>query len=75
MIITDVEISRDSWRDSPLIEAVTTKRLAMVKLLLDYGADVNFKTRGKETALGTAVQIGNPQILKLLLHHGADVDL
>jgi ankyrin repeat protein len=43
-------------------------------LLLEYGADVNAKTRDGLTALHLSAQNGHLEIVKLLLEHGADVN-
>ncbi len=49
-------------------------QLDMVRLLLEKGADINFKGNNGGTALMYACVKGDPEIVKLLLENGADVD-
>ena len=48
-------------------------KLEVVKLLLDWGADVN--AGNSYTALHVAAEYGTPEIVELLLDRGADVSL
>jgi uncharacterized protein len=56
---------------TPLLAAVRAKSPAIVKLLLDHGADPNRKVETMETPLEAAG--GQPDIALLLLQHGANV--
>jgi uncharacterized protein len=47
----------------------------LVKLLLDYGADVNMRTKRGLTLLQMAVVFGNTNMVELLLDYGADTDV
>lgn len=59
---------------SPLMAAVFAGHADMVKLLIEKGADVNFKAGGKgETALMRAVAY--PEIVKMLLDKKADINM
>lgn len=58
-------------------EAVKRQNKEMVKMLLDYGADVNdIAFQGhmgyEATPLGLAIENGNIEIIRLLLDHGAN---
>ena len=60
-----------------LNDAIKRKHHEAVRLLLEYGADIDHCIRGKwggETALTTAIDIGDPDIVKLLLEHGASIN-
>jgi outer membrane protein assembly factor BamB len=57
-----------------LIEATRKEDLALVKSLLDQGADVNAKARYNATPLAIACDKGNLDLVKLLLERGADVN-
>ena len=78
--IVDSEWSREIlWGSEPievppLVIAAETSR-AIVKLLLDAGANVN-ATEGpiRTTALMAAAESNRPDIVRLLLEQGADVD-
>lgn len=56
-----------------LLASSQNKNYEMTKLLLDFGADRDFKKRGK-TALNYAVENNDLQIAELLLDSGADPD-
>ncbi|KAF8902785.1 ankyrin repeat-containing domain protein [Gymnopilus junonius] len=58
-----------------LISASYSNNLDAMKLLLDYGADVNFQTKNGDTALRGAVQMGHLNITAYLVEHGADMTL
>ena len=62
---------RDGLR-SALYQAISSKHLAVVRQLLEAGADVN--DNANSTALATAAYYGDPEIVKLLLARGADVN-
>ncbi|KAK1499028.1 hypothetical protein CCUS01_02649 [Colletotrichum cuscutae] len=69
--------TKHPWEDIsrlPLSQASTRGQPEMVKLLLDYGADVNASTT-EGTALLLAATGGHDNIARLLLGAGAQVDL
>jgi len=45
--------------------------LEVVRLLLEYGADVEAKNSRGETALQEATEKGHDEVVKLLREHGA----
>ena len=49
-----------------------TQYVAVAKVLLAHGADVNARMRGRQTPLHRAAIGGHPQILRVLLDAGAD---
>jgi ankyrin repeat protein len=55
----------------PLHKAITKKNLALCKLLIDHGADVNLKDRDDMSPLDVAEQKKVPEIIDLLKAHGA----
>jgi ankyrin repeat protein len=65
-----VEGTRDTI---PLVTAVEANNIAIIKLLLEHGADINKKACSRP-ALSHAVARGNAETVRLLLEHGADVN-
>ena len=59
---------------SPLIRASDENHLEMARLLIEYGATVNYQDDAGDTPLICAVVIGSIPIVGLLIKHGADVN-
>lgn len=57
---------------SPLISAALFGKIEMAKILIEAGADINFRNNDGSTALHTAAFFCRPEIVKMLLHKGAD---
>lgn len=57
---------------SPLISAALFDKKAMVEILLEAGAELNFQNNDGSTALHTAAFFCRPEIVQLLLDNGAD---
>lgn len=65
----------DQYECTPLYYAIQCNHPEMVKLLLDYGADVNSKNSYYgSTMLHYALHYNYPEIVKLLLDYGADIN-
>ena len=60
---------------TPLIEAVRKNDLGLMVKLVNYGAELNFKSTCLSTPLHTACKQGNYEITKYLLDGGAEVDI
>ncbi|HUU30929.1 MAG TPA: ankyrin repeat domain-containing protein [Phycisphaerae bacterium] len=66
---------RDYYGNTPLMLAVKQGDPAMVKMLLDCGADPNVTGwAGLPMPLHFAAEMGNADIVRLLLEYGADVN-
>ena len=63
------------YNRSPLFWAVLKNDYKIVKLLIEKGADVNFKNAHGKTALHIATQAYNNKIVDLLIKNNAKVDL
>ena len=59
---------------TPLWCAAAVGHLGIVKLLVEYGANVNSKTSSKSIALRAACYDGHLNIAKFLVQHGADIN-
>ena len=60
--------------DAPLITAIGSKKLELVKFLVESGANVNQKftsSLGPISPLKTALEANAPEIVQYLLQHGA----
>lgn len=64
----------DNGGETALWKAVRSKNFTMTKLLLEKGADLNFRNKS-ETMLLEVVQGGNMAITLLLLQNGADPNI
>lgn len=58
---------------APLLSAVRHNRLDVVKLLLDWGANIQFSYQDRQTALHLAATKGSLKILEFLIEKGADL--
>ena len=59
--------------DNPLHIAIKNENLGIVKLLIIYGADINYKCDGK-MPIEVAIRTGNKQIVKYLLDRCAKIE-
>ncbi|KAK1497061.1 ankyrin-2 ankyrin [Colletotrichum tamarilloi] len=71
-------VNRTGWHSgpyvaSPLQDAVDACNLELVRLLLEYGAEVDKKTTAKGTALHQAANHESIELAQLLLEHGASL--
>jgi len=64
---------RDSFR-TPLMIAADEGKENLAKLLVEYGADVNAKDLGGDTALMWAANGGHLNVVEFLVEHGANVN-
>ncbi|HJT57357.1 MAG TPA: sigma-70 family RNA polymerase sigma factor [Ktedonobacteraceae bacterium] len=60
--------------DTALHEAAERGHVSIAELLIDYGANVNARTRSSLTPLYNAILGHHTDVVKLLLARGADVD-
>jgi ankyrin repeat protein len=62
-------------RVPPLGTAAFVRSVPLARLLLDAGADVNGRSDAGSTALNTAAQNGDDELVALLLERGADASV
>lgn len=63
-----------TWEHSPLILAVKSENVELVKVLIQAGADVNYANVGSTTALKEAAKNDDDTIVTLLIDAQADVN-
>jgi len=71
----DLEQKDDTDGATALAVAVYRDQAAVMKLLIDAGADVNTQTKQGFTPLSLAAEKGNADLIKLLLKKGANVGI
>jgi ankyrin repeat protein len=71
-INSDLMIDLDDHPHGPLMYAVRNGHVDTVRLLLEFGAEVNRKDRYGTTALSTACYEEQTEVVKVLLEYGAD---
>jgi hypothetical protein len=69
---SDINVKDPFGGSSPLISAAVFGKGEAAKILIDAGADLNFKNNDGSTALHTSAFFCRPEIVKLLLDRGAD---
>ena len=66
---------RDFLGQTPLHYAAITNNLEAIKVLLDYGAEVDVFDTQLETPLSWAVSEGHYEVARLLIERGAQIDI
>jgi ankyrin repeat protein len=62
-------------RDQPLVPAIRLRDLALVRLLIQSGADHRIRVRQKRSLLHLAAEAGHPEIVRLIVERGIAVDI
>jgi hypothetical protein len=75
LLIKGIEIeSKDSYGNTPLINAAFNGEVEICKLLLDHGAKIESKNNDGFTPLLSACLEGHLSVISLLINRGADVE-
>ncbi|XXH00620.1 hypothetical protein Hte_006968 [Hypoxylon texense] len=64
----------DPDNDTPLKLAIRARHASMVKMLLEKGADPNFRPKGGDPALLEAVEVYQAEVVSLLIQYKAQID-
>lgn len=70
LLLHDADVNKKSAKQTPLIVAVNQNDLAMVELLLKYGAQIDLKNEYGRTALDLAISGGFEEIQRYLISKG-----
>ncbi|KAK3087525.1 hypothetical protein FSP39_007020 [Pinctada imbricata] len=68
----DAHVSQKTDQGPPLLMAVRSKRIEVVKIFLEKGADKNAANNNGQTAVHIAVQTKNADMLRVLKNFGCD---
>lgn len=68
-------VARNNQQVTPLHSAAAHSHAAIIRLLLERGANVNARQQGGETPLMEAAQNGETELVDLLFEHGANAAL
>lgn len=71
----DVNLKRDMYDQYPLISAAENGHEAVVRLLLERGANIESKDTEGRTAISVAAENGQLAVVNLLLQQGANCEL
>ncbi len=72
--IAEQELFIEIFWCTPLMVAVMSGNIPIVKFLLDHGADINGRSAGGMTCLIDAADRGNEAMVKVLMEYGANVN-
>jgi len=75
LIQSGVDVNEEKKGTPPLHIAVGCTTSAVVKILLDHGANIHAENKYGETALHIAARMGHLDVLRLLLHEGVHINL
>jgi uncharacterized protein len=70
-----VDVAHRALGDSPLMSAASFGRIAEAELLLQRGANINFRNRNNSTPLIAAVFNDRTDMASLLVQKGADISI
>lgn len=72
---SDLNVSEPSRASSPLISAAFMGNTEAANLLIEAGANLNYKNADGSTALHTAAAFGKTEVAKLLILSGIDINI
>jgi len=72
---SDLNVLEPSRASTPLITAAALDKTEAARILIDAGADLNYKNADGSTALITAAAFGRPSVAAMLINAGADLNI
>jgi len=72
---SDLNVLESTRESTPLISAAALGRLEVAEILIDGGADINYKNADGSTALHTAIAFGWTEIAEILIDAGTDLNI
>ncbi len=72
---SDLNVLEPSRESTPLITAALLGKTEAAKILIDAGADLNYKNADGSTALHTAAAFGKTEVAKILIDAGIDLNI
>jgi ankyrin repeat protein len=72
---SDLNVLEPSRASTPLITAAALGRTEAARILIDAGAELNYRNGDGSTALHTAVVFGNSEIARMLINAGTDLNI
>jgi len=72
---SDLNVLESKHGSTPLITAAALGRPEAAEILIDGGADLNYKNDDGSTALHTAIAFGKTDVAEILLDAGTDLDI
>jgi len=71
---SDLNVPESTHGSSPLITAAAIGRTEAAEILINGGADINYKNEDGSTALHTAIAFIKTKVAKILIDSGIDLD-
>ena len=72
---SDLNVLESSHASTPLITAAALGRTEAAEILIEAGADINYKNDDGSTALHTAIAFIKPKVAKILIDAGANLNI
>jgi ankyrin repeat protein len=72
---SDLNVLESTRGSTPLITAAALGRPEAAEILIDGGADLNYKNNDGSTALHTAVAFGKTEVAEILIDAGTDLNI
>jgi len=72
---SDLNIPESTRGSTPLITSAALGRIEVAEILIEGGADINYKNEDGSTALHTAIAFGKTEVAEILIDAGIDLNI